>query len=655
MSFRDSQRFRKVYSYYRPTPRVADVFSIDKDYVDAVFRSLDWKQSVRAASTSSVTISGTITAIDGINLADEDRVLLKDQSSPEENGIYVWYSSDQKLVLALDSVQDSLTCGATTYVEEGSTNEGTIWVLSTHDPITVGSTPQTWTQFSGGGGSGIFTTSGTSARTEYSASFGGSKYPNQVGSDVFFYVNGDALGNEKAVFGGDVVVSGSMDLQGDIFEVTGTIRATDGISGSLTNLADGSSYLRAGSNISISTGSNGSITISSTGGGSIVNQWNELSPTPRLNTTASIAIAGNLGSSISAQSIGSDVFFFVSGSIAGNNVSVFGGDLLVSGNISANNGNITTNSSTFNLANSSATTVNIGGSATSVNIGSSIGSTTSIGGNLKVGGNSIKSSTGDTAITLAGSSVIIPGDFTVNGTTTTINTTNLEVKDSVVGLGFSSGTIALLPGDRGWIGGLSNGVNVASFWQNSSSEFVVATTVNSATSSLSIPISSYSNFHARNIQGSIVSASLGFSGSLTRLIDGSSYLRAGNNVSITSASNGAVTISATGGSPAGSDSQLQFNLGGSSFGASSNLTFNSSTNTMSLTGSLGMKGNIIPDADTTYTLGTSDKRWGHIYTGDLHLRNDRGDWTIVEERDFLCVVNNITGKKYKMMLQPLDD
>lgn len=73
-----------------------------------------------------------------------------------------------------------------------------------------------------------------------------------------------------------------------------------------------------------------------------------------------------------------------------------------------------------------------------------------------------------------------------------------------------------------------------------------------------------------------------------------------------------------------------------------------------ITGSLGMVGNIVPDADVTYTLGTSDKRWGHVYTGDLHLRNDRGDWTIVEERDYLCVVNNITGKKYKMMLQPIE-
>lgn len=105
--------------------------------------------------------------------------------------------------------------------------------------------------------------------------------------------------------------------------------------------------------------------------------------------------------------------------------------------------------------------------------------------------------------------------------------------------------------------------------------------------------------------------------------------------------------------PAGSNQQIQFNNSGS-FGASSNLTFNSSNNVFSLTGSLEMKGNITPDADSTYNLGSAEKRWANVYTGDLHLRNDRGNWTIVEERDFLCVVNNITGKKYKMMLQPID-
>jgi len=74
-----------------------------------------------------------------------------------------------------------------------------------------------------------------------------------------------------------------------------------------------------------------------------------------------------------------------------------------------------------------------------------------------------------------------------------------------------------------------------------------------------------------------------------------------------------------------------------------------------ITGSVGMKGSIVPDAHNTYALGTPDIRWAHIYTGDLHLRNERGDWTVIEENDFLRIVNNKTGKNYKMMMQLIDD
>jgi len=147
-------------------------------------------------------------------------------------------------------------------------------------------------------------------------------------------------------------------------------------------------------------------------------------------------------------------------------------------------------------------------------------------------------------------------------------------------------------------------------------------------------------------------------GSLKKLSDGvTDYLQAGSNITLTSNVDGSITISSTGGtgSPAGSDKQVQFNDGGVVFGASANLSFDSSSNTLSLTGIFDMDGNIIPTNDSTNTLGTADKRWAHVYTGDLHLRNDRGDWTIVEEKEYLCVVNNLTGKKYKMMLELISD
>ncbi len=76
--------------------------------------------------------------------------------------------------------------------------------------------------------------------------------------------------------------------------------------------------------------------------------------------------------------------------------------------------------------------------------------------------------------------------------------------------------------------------------------------------------------------GSIISE-LGFSGSLTKLSNGKSFIEAGANITVTSASNGAVTIASTGGggstNAAGSDTQIQFNDGGTNFGGIADLTW----------------------------------------------------------------------------------
>jgi hypothetical protein len=77
----------------------------------------------------------------------------------------------------------------------------------------------------------------------------------------------------------------------------------------------------------------------------------------------------------------------------------------------------------------------------------------------------------------------------------------------------------------------------------------------------------------------------GLTGSLTKLIDGSSYIIAGSNITVASASNGAITITAAGGgagNPGGNTTEVQFNDGGS-FNGDSAFTFNKTTNTMSVT------------------------------------------------------------------------
>lgn len=61
-----------------------------------------------------------------------------------------------------------------------------------------------------------------------------------------------------------------------------------------------------------------------------------------------------------------------------------------------------------------------------------------------------------------------------------------------------------------------------------------------------------------------------------------------------------------------------------------------------------------PLTDLGASLGSPTKRFSDIYTGDLHLKNDRGDWTVVEEEDYLSVRNNKTGRRYKIVMEAID-
>ena len=73
-----------------------------------------------------------------------------------------------------------------------------------------------------------------------------------------------------------------------------------------------------------------------------------------------------------------------------------------------------------------------------------------------------------------------------------------------------------------------------------------------------------------------------------------------------------------------------------------------------MSGSVSVSGSLEPDGDAIHNLGSPTHRWANVYTGDLHLRNDRGDWTIVEEEDYLTIINNKKGKRYKFVLEEID-
>jgi hypothetical protein len=125
-----------------------------KNYVDSVAQGLDVKASVRVATTAAVTLSTALEngdTLDGVTLATGDRVLVKNQADGSENGVYVVKASGAP-DRALDANSNAdVTSGMFTFVEQGTVNGNSGWVLTTDNPITLGTTALTFAQFSGAG------------------------------------------------------------------------------------------------------------------------------------------------------------------------------------------------------------------------------------------------------------------------------------------------------------------------------------------------------------------------------------------------------------------------------------------------------------------------------------------------------------------------
>ena len=128
-----------------------------KGYVDAARQGLDVKQSVRVATTAAINLSSDLNngdTIDGVTLVTGDRVLVKNQSTALENGIYVATASGAALRSSdANGTADTgeLKSGTFTFVEEGTVNSDKGFVVSTNGTITIDTTGIAWTQFSGAG------------------------------------------------------------------------------------------------------------------------------------------------------------------------------------------------------------------------------------------------------------------------------------------------------------------------------------------------------------------------------------------------------------------------------------------------------------------------------------------------------------------------
>ena len=357
---------------------------------------------------------------------------------------------------------------------------------------------------------------------------------------------------------------------------TGSFFATEGLSGSLTQLTDGTSYLVAGTNVTITSESNGSVTISSVD--TQADTYWDSTTNGSIFTTGSVAIPG--AENIDAPSDkGTDVFFYVSGSLSGDSVSLFGGDLLASGAVTAQLG---LSGSLTRLTDGSSYLV----AGDNVTIASSSNGQVTIAGTTPTNAQYVTLASDpnltDERVLTAGTGI----DITDGGANSTVT---LSIDDSVVatvsgttftgatihqaGLSgsltqLSDGTSYLIAGDNITIVSQSNGAITISSIDTQADTYWDSTTNGSIFTTGSVAIPGSESVDSPSDKGTdvffYVSGALdntnrslfggdtyvsgtgyfeqGLSGSLTQLVDGTSYLIAGSGIAITTGSNGAVTI-----------------------------------------------------------------------------------------------------------------
>lgn len=109
------------------------------------FDSLTWKLPARAATTASISLASAPASIDGVTLSSGDRVLVKDQGTLAENGIYVFNGAGSAMTRASDLDESSeLLAGTVIAVEEGTTHADQTFIITSDNPLTIGVSDVEW-------------------------------------------------------------------------------------------------------------------------------------------------------------------------------------------------------------------------------------------------------------------------------------------------------------------------------------------------------------------------------------------------------------------------------------------------------------------------------------------------------------------------------
>jgi len=215
---------------------VNDTDAATKAYVDTVAQGLDTKASVVAATTANITLSGTQT-IDGIAVTAGQRVLVKNQSAPADNGLYLCAAGSW--TRTTDMTTWAQVPGAYVFVEGGTTQADTGWVCTSDAGGTIGVTAMTWAQFSGAGsytaGTGLTLTGSvfsvnvaqptiTSVGTLASLSVSGNANVGNIGAVAGVFTGNVTVGNiVSSGSGGNI--TGANVISANTFSASGNISA----------------------------------------------------------------------------------------------------------------------------------------------------------------------------------------------------------------------------------------------------------------------------------------------------------------------------------------------------------------------------------------------------------------------------------------------
>jgi hypothetical protein len=262
-----------------------------KAYVDSVTEGLHIHEAARAATTANVNLANALEngdTLDGVVLATGDRILVKNQTTTSENGIYVVAASGQPSRATDFDTAAEVDSGDFVFVYAGTANASTGWV-QTNRPATIGTDPITFTQFSGAGtylaGNGLTLTGNSfsinttitadlsTAQTLTNKSISGSantltNIPNNALSNSAITINGTStsLGGSRTL-GSDDIAEGSTNkyftderAQDAVGNSVGTGLSYNDTTGAISN--SGVTGLTGTSNQVSVSASTGSVTLS---------------------------------------------------------------------------------------------------------------------------------------------------------------------------------------------------------------------------------------------------------------------------------------------------------------------------------------------------------------------------------------------------------